>query len=213
MNEKKFHFISAIWKNTILLKNIMFTTVSVIAIIYVSFLMMLVDAEDVIIFNIFLILIVLFGILKSIVTKSVYNNKLYLISLYYVNFFLQEKIIFSLYAQIFKNKLVLNSVAQISYSWLNYSLDEIKLLSIYNKALIDYLNVIYLNNLLNQLNQEFTEKTEKLVDEVFFLIQLSYYSEYLNSIGVLEDGTNKHSSVEMDDSNNELDTYDFDELK
>jgi hypothetical protein len=75
---------------------------------------MLVDAEDVIIFNIFLILIVLFNILKGVVIKSVYNNKLYLTSLYYVNFFLQEKIIFSLYAQILKNKLVLNSVEQIS---------------------------------------------------------------------------------------------------
>jgi hypothetical protein len=213
MNEKKFHSITVIWKNTILLKNIMFTIVSILCIIYVSFLMMLVDAEDVIIFNIFLILIVLFNILKGVVIKSVYNNKLYLTSLYYVNFFLQEKIIFSLYAQILKNKLVLNSVEQISSNWLDYSLDEIKFLSTYNKALIDYLNIIYLNNLLNQLNQEFIEKVEKLVDEAFFLIQLNYYSEYLSNIGVLEDGTSKQFFAEIDDSNTEIDTYDFDDLK
>jgi len=174
---------------------------------------MLVDAEDVIIFNIFLILIVLFNILKGVVIKSVYNNKLYLTSLYYVNFFLQEKIIFSLYAQILKNKLVLNSVEQISSNWLDYSLDEIKFLSTYNKALIDYLNIIYLNNLLNQLNQEFIEKVEKLVDEAFFLIQLNYYSEYLSNIGVLEDGTSKQFFAEIEDSNTEIDTYDFDDLK
>jgi hypothetical protein len=213
MNEKKFHSITVIWKNTILLKNIMFTIVSILCIIYVSFLMMLVDAEDVIIFNIFLILIVLFNILKGVVIKSVYNNKLYLTSLYYVNFFLQEKIIFSLYAQILKNKLVLNSVEQISSNWLDYSLDEIKFLSTYNKALIDYLNIIYLNNLLNQLNQEFIEKVEKLVDEAFFLIQLNYYSEYLSNIGVLEDGTSKQFFAEIEDSNTEIDTYDFDDLK
>jgi hypothetical protein len=213
MNEKKFHSITVIWKNTILLKNIMFTIVSILCIIYVSFLMMLVDAEDVIIFNIFLILIVLFNILKGVVIKSVYNNKLYLTSLYYVNFFLQEKIIFSLYAQILKNKLVLNSVEQISSNWLDYSLDEIKFLSTYNKALIDYLNILYLNNLLNQLNQEFIEKVEKLVDEAFFLIQLNYYSEYLSNIGVLEDGTSKQFFAEIEDSNTEIDTYDFDDLK
>lgn len=211
MSEKKFHFITTIWKNPVLLKNVMFTAISIIAIIYVSFLLMLVDAEDVIIFNIFLILIVLFNILKGVITKSIYNNKLYLISLYYVNFFLQEKIIFSLYAQILKNKLVLNSIDQISNNWLFYSLDEIKSLSIYNKSFIEYLNVFYLNTLLNQLNQEFIEKTDKIVDEVFFLIQLNYYSDYLTSIGVLEDGMNSNS-VDTDDSN-EFDTYDFEELK
>jgi hypothetical protein len=212
MSEKKFHFITTIWKNPILLKNIMFTSISVLAIVYISFLLMLVDAEDVIIFNIFLILIVLFNILKGVVTKNIYNNKLYLVSLYYVNYFLQEKIIFSLYAQILKNKLVLNSIEQVSSTWLVYSLEEIKLLAIYNKTFIEYLNVFYLNTLLNQLNQEFIEKTEKLVDEVFFLVQLNYYSEYLNSIGILEDGTTQVSvdNVELTD---ELETYDFEELK
>lgn len=212
MSEKKFHFITTIWKNPILLKNIMFTSISVLAIVYISFLLMLVDAEDVIIFNIFLILIVLFNILKGVVTKNIYNNKLYLVSLYYVNYFLQEKIIFSLYAQILKNKLVLNSIEQVSSNWLVYSLEEIKLLAIYNKTFIEYLNVFYLNTLLNQLNQEFIEKTEKLVDEVFFLVQLNYYSEYLNSIGILEDGTTQVSvdNVELTD---ELETYDFEDLK
>ena len=90
MSEKKFHFITTIWKNPVLLKNVMFTAISIIAIIYVSFLLMLVDAEDVIIFNIFLILIVLFNILKGVITNSIYNNNLYLFWLYNVKFFLQE---------------------------------------------------------------------------------------------------------------------------
>jgi hypothetical protein len=173
---------------------------------------MLVDAEDVIIFNIFLILIVLFHILRGVITKAVYNNKLYLIALYYVNFFLQEKIILSLYSQILKNKLILGSIGQISSNWLFYSLDEIKLLSVYNKSFLDYLNATHLNNLLNDLNQEFIDKTEKLVDETFILMQLNFYSDYLISSGILEDGTSQDLFVESED-NLDLETYDYDDLK
>lgn len=212
MAEKKFYFINSSWKNSFIWRETWLTVLCFLAIAYVSRLLMFVDAEDVIIFNIFFILIVLFFVLRSIITKTIYNNKLYLIALFYVNFYLQEKIILSLYGQLLKNKLLINLVNQVSSNWLFDFLEELNLLFSYNSLYLEYLNSGYLNNLLNELNREFIEKIEKIVDEVFILSQLNYYESYLSFSGVLEDGTSGKSD-DCDDYISDTETFDFEELK
>lgn len=211
MLDKKFHFITSVWKNLFVVRDFIVTSLFILAIVFVSRLLMLADAEDVIILNIFLIFVIVFFILKNIITKAVYTNKLYLIALFYVNLYLQEKIILTIYVQLLKNKLVLNSINALSSNWLLYFLEELNLLGVYNSLYLDYLNVLYLNNLLSELNNEFIEKVEKSVDDVFILTQLNYYTTYLTGIGVLEDGTSKIQS----DNEHVLETesFEFDELK
>lgn len=211
MLDKKFHFINSVWKNLFVVRDFVVTTLLIFAIVFVSRLLMLVDVEDVIILNIFLIFVIIFSLLKNIVTKAIYSNKLYLIALFYVNIYLQEKIILTIYAQLLKNKLVLTSVNELSSNWLLYLLEELNSLCVYNSIYLDYLNVLYLNNLLGELNNEFIEKVEKIVDDVFILTQLNYYSNYLIGLGVLEDGTSKIQTDNEDFSESE--NFEFDELR
>ena len=91
-------------------------------------------------------------------------------------------------------------------------LEELNLLFSYNSLYLEYLNSGYLNNLLNELNREFIEKIEKIVDEVFILSQLNYYESYLSFSGVLEDGTSGKSD-DCDDYISDTETFDFEELK
>ncbi len=202
MLDKKFHFINSVWKNLFVVRDFVSTSLFVLAIVYVSKLLMLVDAEDVIILNIFLIFVIVFSLLKNIVTKAVYNNKLFLIALFYVNIYLQEKIILTIYGQLLKNKLVLTSVKELSSNWLLYFIEELNSLCVYNNLYLDYLNTLYLNNLLSELNNEFIEKIEKTIDVIYILTQLNYYGNY-----ILEDRTSILENA------SEAESFDFDELK
>ena len=90
-------------------------------------------------------------------------------------------------------------------------MEELNLLFSYNTLYLECLNSGYLNNLLNDLNSEFIEKIEKIVDEMFILSQLNYYESYLSFSGVLEDGTS--SKPEDVDDISDTETFDFEELK
>lgn len=214
MKDRKFFNVQEIWKRSSLIKAITSTILYIVAILYIARLLMLIDAEDVIILNMFVILTVLFYILKGVATKTVYDNKLYLIALAYVNFYLQEKVILTLYSQLLKDKLLLLSLKEISTNSLSNSTFEIATLQVCNEYYLEYLNIMHLGTMLSTLNDEFLLKIGKIVDEAFLLAQLTHFSNYLTNIGVLENGTNNNelSSKDIAADASELEMYDYTEL-
>lgn len=133
------------------------------------------EAEDIVILNVFVIILSLYFFLRSLIAKIITDNQNYLVVLFFVNFFFQKKLLDLLTLTLLKTKANNSLTKKTFYFWELFLVEELINNRLINTTYIEYLNN---NSLLVKLNHNqglFTEKLFKLSRESYLQLQIEYY--------------------------------------